>query len=73
MRYFKRFKEINAKTIEITKERAYELLSGYWNKDMLEDIFTNERSFRLYTPFSVIWTKDENGRTPMAGFYGFID
>lgn len=70
MRYFKQYKEINTTPFEITKEEARKTLEGYWIEDAVKDIFENDRQFRLFTPFSTVWTKDENGKVPMAGFYG---
>lgn len=70
MKYFKQYKEINATPFEITKEEARKTLEGYWIEDAVKDIFENDRQFRLFTPFSTVWTKDENGKVPMAGFYG---
>lgn len=70
MKYFKQYKEINAIPFEITKEEARKTLEGYWIEDAVKDIFENDRQFRLFTPFSTVWTKDENGKVPMADFYG---
>lgn len=70
MRYFKQHKEINATPFEITKEEARKTLENYWIEDAINDMFENDRQFRLFTPFSTVWTKDENGNIPMAGFYG---
>lgn len=70
MRYYKQYKEINAIPFEITKEEARKTLEGYWIEDAVNDIFENDRQFRLFTPFSIVWTKDENGKIPMVGFYG---
>lgn len=70
MRYYKQYKEINAIPFEITKEEARKTLEGYWIEDAVKDIFENDRQFRLFTPFSTVWTKDKNGKVPMAGFYG---
>lgn len=70
MRYYKQYKEINATPFEIAKEEARKTLEGYWIKDAVNDMFENNRQFRLFTPFSTIWTMDENGNIPMAGFYG---
>lgn len=72
MRYFKQYKEINAKPFEITKEEARKTLEGYWIEDAVNDMFENDRQFRLFTPFSTVWTKDENEKIPMAGFYGIL-
>lgn len=38
----------------------------------LDDIFDNDRGFRLETSYSVVWTKNEKGQVPMAGFYGIV-
>lgn len=73
MRYFQQYKEPNAEVIEITKERARFVLEGNWKEEMLEDIFENNKSFRLFTPFSKIWTMDEKGLVPMPGFYGVCE
>ena len=70
MRYYKQYKEINATPFEITKEEARKTLEGYWIEDAVNDIFENDRQFRLFTSFSTVWTMDENGKVPMAGFYG---
>lgn len=70
MRYFKQYKEINATPFEITKEEARKTLEDYWIEDAINDMFENDRQFRLFTPFSTVWTKDENGNIPMIGFYG---
>lgn len=70
MRYYKQYKEINATPFGITKEEARKTLEGYWIEDAVKDIFENDRQFRLFTPFFTVWTKDENGKVPMAGFYG---
>ena len=67
MRYFKRFKGKD-EVMEITKEQARNTLDGYWNG--LDEIFEQEKSFRLYTPYSEVWTMTEDGAVTMAGFYG---
>lgn len=72
MKYFKQYKEINATPFEITKEEARKTLKGYWVEDAVKDIFENDRQFRLFTPFSTVWTMNENGTVPMAGFYGIL-
>lgn len=72
MRYYKQYKEINATPFEIAKEEARKTLEGYWIKDAVNDMFENNRQFRLFTPFSIVWTMDENGNIPMAGFYGIL-
>ena len=72
MKYFKQYKEVNTIPFEITKEEARKTLEGYWIEDAVNDIFENDRQFRLFTPFSTVWTMDENGKVPMAGFYGIL-
>jgi len=72
MKYFKQYKEVNAIPFEITKEEARKTLEGYWIEDAVNDIFENDRQFRLSTSFSTVWTMDENGKVPMAGFYGIL-
>lgn len=71
MKYFKQYKD-EAKGFEITKEEARNALEGHWDKEMLDDIFCNNKGFRLYTPFSEIWTVSDDGLVPMAGFYGIV-
>lgn len=73
MRYFQKYKEPNATEFEITKKEAKRILEGNWKQEMLEDIFENDKSFRLFTMFSVIWTMDENGLVPVPGFYGVCE
>lgn len=71
MRYFKKYKDRET-SIEITKEEARENLTGYWKEEALEDIFSNDKGFCLYTPYADIWTMTEDGAVPMAGFYGTV-
>lgn len=54
MRYFKKYKEINATPFEITKKQARKTLEGYWNEEAVNDIFENNRQFRLFTSFSIV-------------------
>lgn len=72
MKYYKKYKEQNATAFEITKEEAKGTLNGWWHEDAVNDIFENERQFRLYTPYADVWTKGDNGMVPMPGFYGVI-
>lgn len=69
MKYFKQYKEPDAKAFEVTKEEARKTLEGHWSNDVLDEIFNEEKPFRLWTPYSVVWTK-KRGKVPMAGFYG---
>lgn len=72
MKYFIQHKEPDAKAEEITKEKAKSYLEGNWKQEYLDDIFDNGKSFRLWTPFSYIWTKTDDGLEPMAGFVGVV-
>ena len=72
MKYFKCYKENGATATEITKEEARHTLDGYWTEESLNDVFDNEKEFRLFTPYAEVWTKDEKGRVPIAGFYGTV-
>lgn len=58
--------------MQITKDEALEMLDGNWEPTMLDKIFEEEIPFRLYTPFSEIWTKDEEGRIPVPDFFGVV-
>lgn len=70
MKYYQQYKGEEEFT-EITKERAKELLSGWWKDDFLKDVFDNDRAFRLYTPFTEVWTC-KDGLVPQAGYYGIV-
>ena len=72
MTYLKQFRDGRETVTEITKEQARHYLEGYWKPEFLDDILNNDRAFRLWTPFSFIWTKDDNGLIPMAGFMGVV-
>ena len=71
MRYFYEDKD-TGKVAEIDKETARRWLDGNWKEEYLDDIFDNDRMFRLYTAFSTIWTQTDNGLVPMAGFIGVV-
>lgn len=73
MKYIKTLKSENSKPIEITKSEARFFLDGYWKAEALNDIFDNEKMFRLYTPFSIIETQSEDGLVPQSGFFGVCD
>ena len=72
MKYYKRFKEADAPTQEVTKEEAKRTLEGWWKDEALDDIFKNEKAFHLWTAFAEVWTKSEDGLVPMAGFIGVV-
>ena len=72
MKYFKRFKGKEEIT-EVTKEKARDTLEGYWKEKFLDDIFGNNKSFRLETSFSEVWTESDDGLVPVAGFYGVVE
>ena len=73
MKYYKQYKEANAEVCEITKSDARRTLEGWWREDFLDDIFKNEKQFRLYTGYAHVWTQAENGLTPVAGFIGVCE
>lgn len=72
IKYYKLYKGTQWAPQEVSKEEARKNLEGYYKKEALEDIFDNGREFRLETSYSVIWTKNEQGQVPMAGFYGIV-
>ena len=72
MRYFKQFKG-NDEVIEVTKEEAREKLEGNWQDEFLDEIFGQEKQFRLQTPFSEFWTMTEDGEVPQEGVYGAVE
>ena len=71
MKYFKQYKGESDK-IEITKEEARHTLDGWWKEKCLNDIFDNEKGFRLYTAYAIVWTETDDGKVPMAGFFGTV-
>lgn len=72
MKYIKYY-TATSQPFEITKSEARKTLDGYWKAEALNDIFDNEKMFRLYTPFSVVETRSEDGLVPQAGFFGICD
>ena len=73
MKYYKRIRESGSNTEPITKDEALRLLSGWWDEAALKDTFAKDKAFRLYTPYSYVWTETEDGLAPTAGFYGVCD
>lgn len=72
MKYYKQYKEAGAEPEEVTKEEAKRTLEGWWRQEALDDIFEQDKGFRLYTAYAEVWTKTEDGMIPMAGFYGTV-
>lgn len=58
MKYFKQSK-VDGSVTEITKEKARQLLEGGWKEDFLADLFDNDKSFELFTAFSIISAEEE--------------
>ena len=58
---------------ELTAEEAMDYLMSTYKKNEVKRLFKESISFRLITPYREIWTKDDQGRVPMAGFYGIIE
>ena len=73
MKYYKQYTELVAQAQEITKEEAKRILSYWWAEERLDDIFKHNKMFRLYTPVSEVWTRTDDGMTPMAGYYGVCE
>ena len=73
IKYYKQYKGTQWAPQEVTKEKAREILDGYYKKEALDDIFDNDRAFRLETSYSIIWTKSDDGLVPMAGFFGVCE
>ena len=69
MKYFSSYKW-DGETEEISAEKAKDLLTGYWNEDVLNHIFKDEKVFRLYTPYRYVWSKTDDGKVLMPGFEG---
>lgn len=72
MKYIKYYKG-TTQPFEITKEEAKSTLAGHWKPEFLDDIFDNEKVFRLDTPYSTVETRTDYGATPIPGFYGVCD
>ena len=60
------------KYFDITKDEARSSLEGTYKPEFLDDIFENEKSFRLETPYSTIETR-RDGATLKSGFLGVQD
>ena len=73
MKYFKQYKDTEKEPFEISKEEAINTLKSWWDEDALNDIFTNEKAFRLFTPVSEIWTMTDEGLVPIPGLYGVCE
>jgi len=58
---------------DLTKERAQNILEGYYKVKFVRDIMKNNKQFRLHTPTRDIWTEDDNGIVPQPGFYGVCE
>jgi len=72
MKYLsRRYTEETAETI--SKEDARFYLTGNYKEGFVNAILDNNKAFRLYTPYREIWTVDDNGMTPMAGFCGVCE
>lgn len=69
MIYKKMYKNTEESKV-ISKEEARQSLDGHWSDEMLNDIFTNGKEFRLFTPWAIIWTETEEGMIPVPEFYG---
>ena len=59
MKYFKQYKEPEAKAFEITKEEAKQSLEGYWNQDALNEMFESDTPVKLFTPWAEVWSVKE--------------
>ena len=57
---------------ELTEERARFLLEGCYVKEAVDDLFENKREFQLMTMTRIIWTENDKGLVPMAGFLGIV-
>ena len=69
MKYFS-FRKWDELTEEIPASKAKELLTGYWNEELLADLFGKRKPFRLWTPYRFVWTEDCNGNIPEGAYYG---
>lgn len=70
MKYCKMFREPGSEYFEISKEEARQTLEGYYNTDCLDRIFNDGLTFRLPTPFSVLWAETDDGKILIPDFYG---
>lgn len=69
MKYYQRFYGENGEPKEISAKKAKDVLSGWWKKEFLEKMFSDKASFRLYTPYSEIWSETDDFVVE-PGFYG---
>lgn len=58
MNYYFKYKAEN-EVEQISKERAKEMLTGWWKDEYLNDLFENNKPFRSWTAFVEVWTDDE--------------
>ena len=72
MKYFKQYKD-GTEPFEVSKEEARRTLDGHWKPEALDDIFGNDKMFRLWSPFSIVWTQSEDGMIPEPGFTGVCE
>lgn len=72
MKYFTKAHTEHEPT-QITKEQARHYLERSYVKEAVDEVIDNEKQFQLWTPYRVVWTMDENGLTPIAGFYGVCE
>lgn len=71
MRYLSRM-HLDDEVKELTADEARRLLEGFYKQKFVRDLFKNGTAFRLFTRYREIWTVDEQGRVPVAGFYGTV-
>lgn len=53
MKYFVQAKG-ECESVEVTKERAMRLLQGNWKQEYLDELFSNDDEFDLWTMFSYV-------------------
>ena len=69
MKYFT-LRHNEKEPMQITRNEVVYLLEHYYTEKAVEHLLDTELAFRIWTPYRVIWTKDENGMIPEPGFYG---
>lgn len=63
----------SGRVTELTALQAQDELTGFYKPNFVEYLFTHGIHFRMPLGIGEIYTRDENGMVPQAGFYGTIE
>ena len=71
MKYFA--STVDGVTEEVSADKARFILEGRYRKDCVDDLFDNEKSFRLQGLLRTVWTETEDHLSPIPGFFGVCE